>query len=40
VELHLRHHPPRRLPTGCLIKEALIPAIPSPKYASLKGLLS
>src|ERR1019366_8590827 len=25
VELHLRHHTPRRIPTGCLIQKALVP---------------
>src|SRR5712692_2834471 len=25
VELHLRHHPPRRLPTGRLVEKALVP---------------
>ena len=25
VELHLRHHPPRRFPTGRLVEKALVP---------------
>src|ERR1700730_9820515 len=25
MELHLRHHPSCRLPTGCLIEKALVP---------------
>jgi hypothetical protein len=25
VELHFRHHPPRRLPTGRLVQKALVP---------------
>src|ERR1017187_4271806 len=25
VELHLRHHPPRRLPTRCLVEKTLVP---------------
>src|SRR5713226_4408768 len=40
VELHLRHHPPRRFPTGCLVEKLLYqttglwPGLPTGRVSS------